>query len=103
MIDVLTLANWKAWSAAAGTVEIAMGDPWPAGDTVAFERHTVTIPAAWPLGAVRLEIDAGGPGHAELHSRLGRERHPVGPDAPALPVPTRAFGIRSRNVTVRSG
>jgi hypothetical protein len=93
-IDVLPLANWKATSATAGVVEIAEGEAWPPGPTVAFERHTVTVPAAWPLADVRLELDVGAEGVAVLHSRLGIERHPIGPAAPPLRAPTRAFGLR---------
>jgi hypothetical protein len=94
VIDTLALANWKASSAMADVTEIAEGDPWPPGDPVVFERHTVTIPADWPLGDVRLDLDPGGEGDVRLHSRLGPERHRVGTDTPWLPVPTRAFGIR---------
>jgi hypothetical protein len=94
VIDSLPLANWKATSAAAGTVEIAQGEPWPLGATIAFERHTVTVPASWPLADVRLELDVGAEAVAILHSRLGVERHPIGPDEPPLRAPTRAFGLR---------
>jgi hypothetical protein len=94
VIDALTLANWKATTASAGTVEIAQGEPWPPGDAVAFERHTVTVPATWPLADVRLELDVGADAVAVLHSRLGVERHPTGPAAPPLRTPTRAFGLR---------
>jgi hypothetical protein len=94
VIDALTLANWKATTASTGTLEIAQGEPWPAGDAVAFERHTVTVPATWPLDDVRLELDVGADGVAVLHSRLGVERHPIGPAAAPLRAPTRAFGLR---------
>jgi hypothetical protein len=94
VIDTLALANWRAASAMAGVAEIAEGDPWPPGDPVVFERHTVTVPAEWPLADVRLDLDPGCDGDVRLHSRLGQERHRVGPGRPWLPVPTRAFGIR---------
>jgi hypothetical protein len=94
VIDALTLANWKATTTSAGTVEIAQGEPWPPGGAVAFERHTVTVPAPWPLADVRLELDVGADAVAVLHSRLGVERHPIGAAAPPLRTPTRAFGLR---------
>jgi hypothetical protein len=92
--DALALANWKATTVSADAVEIAEGEPWPPGDAVAFERHTVTVPAAWPLADVRLQLDVGADGVAILHSRLGVERHPIGPAAPPVRAPTRAFGLR---------
>jgi hypothetical protein len=92
--DALALANWKVTTTSAGTVEIAQGEPWPPGDAVAFERHTVTVPATWPLADVRLELDVGADAVAVLHSRLGVERHRIGTAAPPLRTPTRAFGLR---------
>lgn len=97
-IDVLALANWKvstAGAALAEAVEIAEGEPWPSTDArVAFERHTATIPADWPLADVRLDLDVGADATVVLHSRHGIERHRIARGGSTLAPPTRAFGIQ---------
>jgi len=94
-IDVLPLANWRATRDGGGAADIAEGEPWPTGiGAVSFERHTVTIPASWPLADVRLDLDLGGGAEVTLHSRYGRETHRIGAGGSALTPPTRAFGIR---------
>jgi hypothetical protein len=94
-IDVLPLANWRAATEGGAPADIAEGDAWPTGrGGVTFERHTVTIPAEWPLADVRLDLDIGGEAEVTLHSRYGPETHRIGPGGSALTPPTRAFGIR---------
>ncbi len=94
-IDVQPLAKWRATPAGGDEIEIAEGDPWPTGAvSVAFDRHTVTIPSPWPLADVRLDLDVGGDADVVLHSRFGRSMHRILAGGGALPAPARAFGIR---------
>jgi alpha-mannosidase len=105
--DAMPLGHWRATPAGGEPVEIAEGDPWPAreGDAdngvVAFDRHTVTFPADWPLADVRLELDAGGEGLALVHSKFGKRAFGLDPYHRELAVPALAFGLRLEAVARR--
>ena len=100
--DAVPLGNWRATPEGGEPVEIAAGDPWPTSDgVVAFDRHTVTFPADWPLGDVRLELDAGGEGLATLHSKFGKRAFGLDPYHRELAVPALAFGLRIEAVARR--
>ncbi len=95
VIDELLVAHWKATPEGGEPVEITAGTPWPAtGARVGFDRHTVTVPAEWPLDDVRLELDVGSEASVTMHSRFGIESHRIDRGGGALVPPARAFGIR---------
>ncbi|MDF1521352.1 MAG: glycoside hydrolase family 38 C-terminal domain-containing protein [Trueperaceae bacterium] len=110
--DAMPLGHWRATPLGGEPVEIAAGDPWPTregvvgdgtvGDgLVAFDRHTVTFPADWPLADVRLELDAGGEGLALVHSKFGKHAFGLDPYHRELAVPALAFGLRLEAVARR--
>lgn len=100
--DALPLGNWRATPAGGESVEIVAGDPWPTREgVVAFDRHTVTFPADWPLAHVRLELDAGGEGLALVHSKYGKRAFGLDPHHRELAVPALAFGLRIEAVARR--
>lgn len=95
VVDEVPLGHWRATGADGASSPIEAGDAWPAtAGTVAFERHTVGVPAEWPLGQARLVLDAGAPGWAHLHSKHGRAAFEIGADPREVPVPALAFGLR---------
>ncbi len=69
---------------------LALGAPWPARDGVRRLTHPeVRIPAGWPAGEVRLELDLGGEGLLTLgDTRLGLDLQHR-----AFPVPAEPFAI----------
>jgi alpha-mannosidase len=100
--DALPLGNWRATPEGGEPVAIAEGDAWPTRTgVVAFDRHTVTFPAEWPLADVRLELDAGGEALAILHSKFGQRAFGLDPYHRELAVPALAFGLRIEAVARR--
>ncbi|MFN2321712.1 MAG: alpha-mannosidase [Trueperaceae bacterium] len=100
--DAMPLGHWRATPEGSEPAELEAGDPWPTREgVVAFDRHTVTFPADWPLDEVRLELDAGGEGLATLHSKFGKSAFGLDPHHRELAVPALAFGLRIEAVARR--
>ena len=95
VLETFDLGHWRVTRASGDWQPIERDEPWPGGvGPVAFERHTVTVPPAWPLAQVRLVLAPGGRGRAVVHSKHGLVTFELAPDGSEVPVPALAFGLR---------
>ena len=73
---------------------LSPGDPWPRVDgLVRFAHPEVVVPAEWPLGDVRLQLDFGGEGVLRLLYGEGREVWGLDVEHQEWPLRDRRFSV----------